>query len=356
MQLEQCRPSRGSGRGLLCRLNSRGLRHRAISYRRWTAPNQEDQNDEQQIKSDPPIVSEYLRRDCWRGDVGCDKRHEAQDKKTETTARAASKDSVNDAIHVALIGTGGRCRHLGTTLGTIPGVRITAVCDVYDPHLAEGKKLAEANSFATKKYQEVLDKKDIDAVVIVTPDHWHVPMTVAACEAGKDVYVEKPLTHDLSEGRAVIDAQNKHRRIVQVGMQQRSMPHIVKGAELIKAGRLGEIHKIKLSWNRNTDRVRRGRDEVDPKQVDWKAFLGNAPDQPFDGYRMRNWRWFWDFGGGIFTDLMVHWIDVAHWLADLGQSKERGQHRRALHRQRRVGNARHRADALDLSGRNPGAF
>jgi predicted dehydrogenase len=245
----------------------------------------------------------------------------AQEKKTETTARAASKDSVNDAIHVALIGTGGRCRHLGTVLRTIPGVRITAVCDVYDPHLAEGRKLAEANAFATKQFKEILDRKDIDAVLIATPDHWHVPITVAACEAGKDVYVEKPLTHDLSEGRAVIEAQNKHRRIVQVGMQQRSMPHIAKGAELIKAGRLGEIHKIKLSWNRNSDRVRRGRDTVDPTQVDWKAFLGNAPEQPFDGYRMRNWRWFWDFGGGIFTDLMVHWIDVAHWLAGLDNPK-----------------------------------
>src|SRR5262249_27364239 len=134
---------------------------------------------------------------------------------------------------------------------------------------------------------------------------------------GKDVYVEKPLTHKLEEGRAVIDAQNKHKRIVQVGTQQRSMPHLIQAAELVRKGRLGAGHKIHLTWNRNSDRARRGPQGVDPKRLDWKGFLGNAPNQPFDDYRFRNWRWFWDFGNGILTDLMVHWIDVVHWHFDL---------------------------------------
>jgi predicted dehydrogenase len=144
-----------------------------------------------------------------------------------------------------------------------------------------------------------------------------VPITVAACQAGKDVYVEKPLTHDLSEGRAVIDAQNRHHRMVQVGTQQRSMPHIVRARELIRAGRLGEVHKVHLTWNRNTDRVRRGPQNVDQRRLNWRAFLGNARQQPFDEYRFRNWRWFWDFGNGVLGDLMVHWIDVVHWVLDL---------------------------------------
>jgi predicted dehydrogenase len=100
-------------------------------------------------------------------------------------------------------------------------------------------------------------------------------------------------------------------------MQQRSMPQMQKAKELMQAGRFGKVSKVHLTWNRNTDRVRKNPLGVDPASVDWQAFLGNAPKQAFDEYRFRNWRWFWDFGGGIFTDLMVHYIDVAHWLLDL---------------------------------------
>jgi len=225
--------------------------------------------------------------------------------------------AANDTLNVACIGTGGRCRHLMKSLVKIPGVKIAAVCDVWDEHLKLGKELADPAAFSTKEFREVLDRKDIDAVLIGAPDHWHVPLTIAACQAGKDVYVEKPLTHDLSEGAAVIDAQNKHARIVQVGMQQRSMPHIQKAREILKSGVLGEIYKVHLTWNRNSPRARRPDTRIDPKTVDWKKFLGNAKDQPFDDYRFRQWRWFWDFGGGIFTDLMVHWIDVVHWLLEL---------------------------------------
>ena len=117
----------------------------------------------------------------------------------------------NETLNVGCIGTGGRCRHLMKSLVKVPNVRIAAVCDIWDDHLDEGKKLADPKAFATKKYHELLARKDIDAVLIGTPDHWHVPMTVDACAAGKDVYVEKPLTHDLAEGQAVIEAQNKHK-------------------------------------------------------------------------------------------------------------------------------------------------
>jgi predicted dehydrogenase len=226
--------------------------------------------------------------------------------------------AANDTIRVGCIGTGGRCRTLMKSLAQVSNVRIAAVCDVYEPHLDQARKLADPAALATRHYREVLDRKDIDAVLIGAPDHWHVPMTVDACGAGKDVYVEKPLTHDPAEGRAVINAQDRSRRIVQVGTQQRSMPHIEKARALYKEGRIGKVLKVHLSWNRNAPvRTRKTPLNVDPKQLDWKAFLGNAPDQPFDEYRFRNWRWFWDFGGGLLTDLMVHWIDVAHWFLDL---------------------------------------
>lgn len=233
-------------------------------------------------------------------------------------APAVNVLGANEKLNVGCIGTGGRCRFLMKSLAGVPNVRIGGLADIYDGSIDAAKPLADKDAFITKNYKELLARKDIDAVLIGAPDHWHVPMTIDACAAGKDVYVEKPLTHNLEEGQAVIDTQNKHKRIVQVGTQQRSMPHFQKGLELLKAGRLGTIHKVSLSWNRNTDRVKRGPRGIDPKKVDWKAFLGNAPDQPFDEYRLLgNWRWFWDFGGGIFTDLMVHFIDVAHWYLGL---------------------------------------
>jgi predicted dehydrogenase len=239
---------------------------------------------------------------------------------TWTAASALSYRRVlgaNETIQIGLIGTGGRTRHLLGSLKTIPNVRIAMIADVWDAALEATQKMLPEKVPQTKAYRNILDRPEIDAVLIGTPDHWHVPMTVDACNAGKHVYVEKPLTHDLREGKAVIDAQNRNRRVVQVGTQQRSMPHIQQAAQIVKSGRLGKIHKVHLSWNRNSDRLRRTPLNIDPKTVDWTAFLGNARQQPFDEYRFRNWRWFWDFGGGLLTDLMVHWIDVVHWFLGL---------------------------------------
>lgn len=235
---------------------------------------------------------------------------------------AAYSFAANETINVAVIGAGGRAGQLMRALPRIEKTRIAAVCDVWDTALNAGKKLADPQAFATKDYRAILDRKDIDAVIVGTPDHWHVPITVAACEAGKDVYVEKPLTHALSEGPAVIEAQDKHKRVVQVGTQQRSMPHIIKAAELIRAGRLGKIHKVHLTWNRNQPRGEKVSYGINPATVDWKMFLGKAKDQPFDEYRFRNWRWFWDFGGGLFTDLMVHWLDMVTWQLSLDHPAE----------------------------------
>jgi predicted dehydrogenase len=226
--------------------------------------------------------------------------------------------AANETINVGAIGTGGRCRQLLTALGKIAGVKIVAVCDLWDVSLEAGKKLADPQAFTTKDYRALLDRKDIDAVVIGTPDHWHAPLTIAACQAGKDVYVEKPLTHDLSEGAAVIAAEKEHQRIVQVGTQQRSMPQYLEGLEIVKSGELGDIHKVHLTWNRNAPRHKITKLNIDPATVDWKRFLGTAPDQEFNEYRFRNWRWFWDFGGGVFTDLMVHQLDIANWYLGLG--------------------------------------
>ncbi len=223
----------------------------------------------------------------------------------------------NETLRVGAIGTGGRCRRaLIPAAKKVPGVKIVAACDVWDGALEPAKALVEPGSLATRHYEEVLDRRDIDAVIVGTPDHWHVPVTIDACKAGKDVYVEKPLTWNIAEGKSVVAAQNDHQRIVQVGMQQRSMPHFKKGFEIIRSGELGEVNKVHLTWNRNS-KLRHRKFGIDPKSVDWRRWLGRAKDRPFDDYLLRNFRWFWEFGGGILTDLMVHYIDVANWFLDL---------------------------------------
>lgn len=220
--------------------------------------------------------------------------------------------AANETIEIGVIGTGGRAKALMQALAGVPGARVAAVCDVWDKHLADAQQLAAPNAFATKDYRRLLNRKEIDAVVIATPNHQHVPMLQAACSAGKDVYVEKPLTHRLDEGPAALEAQNRYKRIVQVGQQQRSMPQFQKGYEIVKSGQLGTIRKVHLTWNRNAARGAVTY-QIDPASVDWKAWLGNARPQSFDPYRFREWRWYWDFGGGVLADLMVHYIDVAHW-------------------------------------------
>lgn len=223
----------------------------------------------------------------------------------------------NDTIRLAGIGVGGRFRHLAKSFPKIPGLKLVAVCDVRQDNLEKGLAIAESNAFKTIEYREILDRKDIDAVLIATPDHWHVPIAIAALDAGKHVYVEKPLTHDPSEGRAMLEAERRAKKAVQVGMQQRSMPHIQKGFEIVRSGRLGKIHKVHLTWNRNAPRGLGRNARFDESKVDWKRFLGSAKSQPFDAFKMMEWRWHWDFGGGIFTDLMVHFLDVVNWYLDL---------------------------------------
>lgn len=223
----------------------------------------------------------------------------------------------SETIRLGCIGTGGRCRALMKSLLTIPNVSIVALSDVRLDALAQAKALVGDKVTTFADYRKLLDDKTIDAVVIGSPDHWHVPMTIDGVAAGKDVYVEKPLTHSLEEGEKVIQAVRKSKQVVQIGTQQRSMEHIKKAREAVEAGKIGKVYRVHMSWNRNSDRIKKGEPATNASNVNWKAFLGNAADQPFDDYKMRNWRWFWDFGGGIFTDLMVHWVDVAHWVLNL---------------------------------------
>jgi predicted dehydrogenase len=220
----------------------------------------------------------------------------------------------NDRIRVGAIGTGQRCQYLLTLLNKVGFNDIVLICDVYEPHrLAAKAKSGTPDAKDCVDFREVLDRKDIDAVVIGTPDHWHVPITIAAVQAGKDVYCEKPVTHKIEEGAPLIAAVKASKQVVQTGTQQRSWDHYLKAKEIVASGQLGEITFIRTYWYQNhiahqTDVA------IDTTKLDWKRFLGPATDRPFNADQYAHWRWYWDFGGGAMTDLFIHWVDVAHWF------------------------------------------
>jgi len=221
----------------------------------------------------------------------------------------------NDRIRIGAIGTGGRCQYLLSQLKLLENNEIVACCDVYEPRRLDAKaKYATADASVHVDYREILDRKDIDAVVVGTPDHWHVPVTIAGVRAGKDVYCEKPVTHTLEEAAPLLAAVRESNRIVQTGTQQRSWEHFAQARDVIAEGRLGQVTLIRTYWFQNHIPANGRVPSFDTSKLDWKRFLGSAPDRAFDPDQFGNWRWYWDFGGGAMTDLFIHWVDVAHWI------------------------------------------
>jgi predicted dehydrogenase len=223
----------------------------------------------------------------------------------------------NDRIRVGGIGTGSRGQYLLSNVAQIEGAEIVALCDVYEPHRLRAKSRYAPSASDTVDHRELLKRTDIDAVVVATPDHWHVPIIIDAVRAGKDVYCEKPVTHRLEEGDPLIAAVKESKRVVQTGTQQRSWAHYMHAKELIDAGELGQVTFIRTYWYQNHIANQDTGPEIDTSKLDWKRFLGAASDRPFDADQYSHWRWYWDFGGGAMTDLFIHWVDVAQWyLAD----------------------------------------
>ena len=219
----------------------------------------------------------------------------------------------NDRIRLGGIGMGGRARYLLQVARKAPGTEVVAIADVYEPRRQETREKIAPEAQEYVDYRQLLERKDIDAVIIGSPDHWHVPMTIDAVRAGKDVYVEKPLTKTIEEGPLVEKAVADTRRIVQVGYQQRSWDHFKVARDVIASGRLGKITMVLASWYQNYLRWDPKAAKVDAEKLDWKRWLGSAPDQPVNAVRYGRWRWFWDFGGGHLTDLYSHYCDVIHW-------------------------------------------
>lgn len=235
------------------------------------------------------------------------------------TALAASKVvGANDILRIGVIGAGGRMKTLLHSADKSAPNQIVAACDVYSPHLDELKQRTNTQASTHVDYHEVLDK-ELDAVLIAAPDHWHVRMASDALAAGKDVYLEKPVTHTIEEGDILTRAvRSSNKRILQCGMQQRSWRHFQSAVELIQGGNIGQVTQVRTYWYQNYQRDW-PTEPLDPQLLDWKRWLGSAPDQPFSEEKYRRWRWFWNFGGGAMTDLFSHWIDVVHWAMKTSQ-------------------------------------
>jgi predicted dehydrogenase len=217
----------------------------------------------------------------------------------------------NDTLRVGVIGAGGRMNDLLNAADKAGNYQIAAVSDVYAPRRDAVKQRSNGTATTHVDYRELLEQP-LDAVIIASPDHWHVRMAVDAMTAGKDVYLEKPVTHTIEEGAILTHAVRSSKKILQCGMQQRSWSHFRDAVELIQGGSLGRVPQVRTYWWQNYLGWR-NRKAVDVQALDWKRWLGSAPDQPFSEEKFYVWRWYWNFGGGAMTDLFTHWIDVAHW-------------------------------------------
>jgi predicted dehydrogenase len=217
----------------------------------------------------------------------------------------------NDTLRVGVIGAGGRMNNLLDAADKVGGYQIVAVSDVYGPHRDAVKERSNGAATTHLDYREVLQQQ-VDAVFIASPDHWHVRMAVDALGAGKDVYLEKPVTHSIAEGKTLLQAVRGGKQVLQCGMQQRSWTHFRDAVELIQGGSLGRVVQVRTYWwqNYNYSWVPK---PMDTQALDWKQWLGGAADQPFSLEKYYRWRWFWSFGGGAMTDLFTHWIDVVQW-------------------------------------------
>jgi len=227
------------------------------------------------------------------------------------------KVSVNDNIQIALIGAGGMGTADAKTSLKIPGVKLVAACDLYDGRIEAAKENFGKDIFTTKNYLEILDRKDIDAVIIGTPDHWHKKISVDAMNRGKHAYCEKPMVHAIEEGYDVINAQNKNNVIYEVGSQGLSSVGNEKAKELLEDGAIGELNYAEGFWARNSPGGAWQYtipDDASKDTVDWKRFLKDYDYIPFDPLRFFRWRNYLDYGTGMAGDLFVHLFSSLHFI------------------------------------------
>jgi predicted dehydrogenase len=231
---------------------------------------------------------------------------------------AAPVLGANDRINVAVVGVRGRGRDHISVFGSRRSARVVAVCDIDTAQSERAVALAEkVQGFKPRAYQDfrkLLEDREVDVVSIATCNHWHALQTIWACQAGKDVYVEKPASHNVWEGRKMIEAARKYQRIVQVGMQSRDIAHKRRAIELLRQGAIGKLYMAKGLCYKRRRSIGRQPDGPVPPGVDYDLWLGPAPWRPFNPNRFHyNWHWFWDTGNGDIGNQGVHEMDIARW-------------------------------------------
>jgi predicted dehydrogenase len=235
---------------------------------------------------------------------------------------AASWDRVfgaNERIGIGVIGFGLIGRIHTRNFHAQPDARIVGIAETYGPRLEAGAELVGGGVQKYRDFRRLLENKAVDAVIVATPDHWHALMTLMACAAGKDVYVEKPLTLFVREGRWMVEVSRRHKRVVQVGTQQRSGAHYQQARRLVQGGRIGQLVSVQCNFFRNvTPGFGNPLDCDPPAELDYDMWLGPAPKRPYNPNRaLYHFRWFWDYSGGQMTNLGAHSLDTVHWIAGI---------------------------------------
>jgi len=222
--------------------------------------------------------------------------------------------SPSDRVRVGAIGSGGRGSYLISQFKEI-GAEVAGVCDVYQTNLDRGLAAASTGAKGYSDYRRVLDEKALDAVIVATPDHWHARMVIDAVRAGKDVYVEKPLCHEIPEGLEMVKAVRETKRILQVGTQRRSSPLFTEAREIVRSGDLGPIRLVTSQWLNYQEGLSKQKLKGD---LDWKQWLGPAPQREADPERFFNWYYYFDYSGGLLVGQAAHIVDCIQWFMDAG--------------------------------------
>ncbi len=222
----------------------------------------------------------------------------------------------NDRVGIGFIGFGLIGAQHVHDFRAQPDAAMVALCDVYQPRMEQGVAACGGTARGYRDFRKILDDRDIDAVVVSTPDHWHALLTMMACAAGKDVYVEKPMTLFAREGRWMTEVARRHNRIVQVGTQQRSGLHYQRARELLQSGYVGQMLTARMGDSRNVmPGFGKPPDAPAPHDFDYEMWLGPAPERPYNPHRgLYHFRWFWDYSGGQMTNLGAHEVDIVQWV------------------------------------------